>query len=107
MKWYRVTQYPQVFDTSLLSKLSILLPKVVFLQVNGWSTGPQGLGELQIFTRPDIAYTVSKLSSYMSNLRANHWKGIMRVLKYLQFTCDYGPHYTRYHVVLEGYSDAN
>ena len=31
----------------------------------------------------------------------------MRVLKYLQFTCDYELHYTRYHIVLEGYSDAN
>ena len=31
----------------------------------------------------------------------------MRVLKYLQFTRDYGLHYTRYPVVLEGYGDAN
>ena len=31
----------------------------------------------------------------------------MRVLKYLRFTCDYGLQYTRYLVVLEGYSDAN
>ena len=31
----------------------------------------------------------------------------MRVLKYLQFTRDYGLHYTRYPAVLEGYSDAN
>ena len=31
----------------------------------------------------------------------------MRVLKYLRFTRDYGLHYTRYPVVLEGYSDAN
>ena len=31
----------------------------------------------------------------------------MRVLKYLRFTRDYELHYTRYPVVLEGYSDAN
>ena len=31
----------------------------------------------------------------------------MRVLKYLRFTRDYGLQYTRYHTVLEGYSDAN
>ena len=43
----------------------------------------------------------------MSNLRAKHWQGIMRVLKYLRFTCDYGLHYTKYLVVLKGYSDAN
>ena len=43
----------------------------------------------------------------MSNLRAKHWQGIMRVLKYLRFTCDYGLHYTKYLVVLKGYSDSN
>ena len=31
----------------------------------------------------------------------------MRVLKYLRFTCNNGLHYTRYHVVLENYNDAN
>ena len=31
----------------------------------------------------------------------------MRVLKYLRFTHDYGLHYTRYPVILEGYSDVN
>ena len=41
-------------------------------------------------TRPDIAYSISKLSSYMSNPRAKNWQGIMRVLKYLRFTRDYG-----------------
>ena len=58
-------------------------------------------------TRPYIAYLISKLSSYMSNLRAKNWQGIMRVLKYLRFTHDYGLHYTRYLVVLEGYSVVN
>ena len=58
-------------------------------------------------TRPDIVYAVSKLSNYTSNPRAKDWQGIIRVLKYLQFTRDDGLHYTRYHAVLEGYSDAN
>ena len=57
-------------------------------------------------TRPDIAYAVNKLSRYTSNPGAMHWQGIMRVLKYLRFTSDYGLHYTRYPVVLEEYSDA-
>ena len=34
-------------------------------------------------TRPDIAYTISRLSRYMSNPNANHWKAIVRVLTYL------------------------
>ena len=57
--------------------------------------------------RPYIAYVVSRLSRYMSTPRAMHWQRIARVLKYLRFTRDYGLHYTRYPVVLEGYSDAN
>ena len=57
--------------------------------------------------RLDIAYTVNKLSRYMSNSGAKHWQGIIKVLKYLLFTRDYELYYTRYLVVLEGYSDAN
>ena len=62
--------------------------------------------DLMSYTTPKIAYSISKLSSHTSNPRAKHWQGIMRVLKYLRFTRDYGLHYTRYPIVLEGYSDA-
>ena len=58
-------------------------------------------------TRPDIAFSVSKLSRYTSNPRVEHWKAFVRVLKYLRYTQNYGLHYTRYPAVLEGYSDAN
>ena len=58
-------------------------------------------------TRPDIAYTLSKLSRYTSNPNDDHWKGIIKVLRYLRYTRDYGLHYTRYPAVLEGYCDAN
>ena len=58
-------------------------------------------------TRPDIANTVSRLSRYTSNPSANHWKAIVRVLRYLRYTCNCGLHYTRYPTVLEGYSDVN
>ena len=58
-------------------------------------------------TRQDIAYSISKLSRYMSNSEATHWQEIMRVLKYLRFIRDYGLHYTIYPTVLEGYNDAN
>ena len=57
--------------------------------------------------RPNIAYSVSKLSSYTSYPRAKHWHEIMRVVKYLHFTHDFGLHYTSYPTILEGYSDAN
>ena len=59
------------------------------------------------FTRPDIAYSVSKLSRYTSNPGVDHWKAIIRVLRYLRYTQNYGLNYTRYQAVLEGYSDAN
>ena len=58
-------------------------------------------------TRPDITYTVSRLSRYTSNPSVDHWKAIVRVLRYLRYTHNYGLHYTRYPAVLEGYSDAN
>ena len=57
--------------------------------------------------RPDIAYAVNRLSRYTSSPGAMHWQGIARVLKYLHFTRDYGLHYTRYPVVVKGYSDPN
>ena len=58
-------------------------------------------------TRPDIAYSVSKLSRFTSNPGENHWKAIVRVLRYLRYTKDYGLHYTNYPGVVEGYCDAN
>ena len=41
-RWYRVTRYPRVFDTSWYQILGIRLPKVVFPRVDGWSMGPPG-----------------------------------------------------------------
>ena len=58
-------------------------------------------------TRPDIANSVSRLSRYTSNPNEEHWKAIMRLLRYMRYTADRGLHYTRYPAVLEGYSDAN
>ena len=57
--------------------------------------------------RPDIAYTVSKLSRYTSNPGPDHWKAIVRVLRYLKYTQNYGLHYSNYPAVLVGYCDAN
>ena len=41
---------------------------------------------LMNYTRPNMAYTVSKLSRYMSNPGADHWKRIVRILRYLRYT---------------------
>ncbi|CAM8903390.1 unnamed protein product [Rhodiola kirilowii] len=58
-------------------------------------------------TRPDIAYTVSRLARYMSNPGTEHWNAIVRIMRYLRFTRNYSLHYTRYPKVIEGYTDAS
>ena len=57
---------------------------------------------LMSYIRPDIAYTVNELNRYTSNLGTKHGQGIMRILKYLWFTRDYGLYCIRYLTVLEG-----
>ena len=47
------------------------------------------------------------MSRYTSNPGEDHWKALVRVLRYLKYTLNYGLHYTRYPAVLEWYSDAN
>lgn len=59
------------------------------------------------YTCPNIAYVVNKLSRFTSNPRNNHWKALTMVLKYIRHTLNYGLHYSRYPVMLEGYTDAN
>ncbi|GKA23035.1 zinc finger, CCHC-type containing protein [Tanacetum coccineum] len=59
------------------------------------------------YTRPDIAFTMGKLSRYTSNPGTRHWQAIQRVLKYLKKTMDYRLTYTGYPSVLEGYTDAS
>ena len=69
----------------------------------------QAIGSLMYVmncTCPDIAYAVSKLSRYTSNPGPDHWKAIIRVLRYLNYTQNYGLHYSKYPAVLEGYYDA-
>ncbi|XP_039004440.1 secreted RxLR effector protein 161-like [Hibiscus syriacus] len=58
-------------------------------------------------TRPDIAFTVSSLRRFTSNPGEKHWKAIVRVLRYLRYTRNYGLHYSRDPAVLEGFSDAS
>ncbi|KAL5743667.1 hypothetical protein ACOSQ2_026783 [Xanthoceras sorbifolium] len=55
-------------------------------------------------TRPDIAHSVSR---YIYNPGRDHWEALIRVLKYLKYTLNYGLTYTIYPSVLEDYNDAN
>ena len=58
-------------------------------------------------TRSDIAYLVSKLSRYTSNPGQEHWEALIKVLRYLKYTLNYGLHYTKYPQVQKGYNNAN
>uniref|UniRef100_A0A6G1SKL6 Retrovirus-related Pol polyprotein from transposon TNT 1-94 n=1 Tax=Aceria tosichella TaxID=561515 RepID=A0A6G1SKL6_9ACAR len=51
------------------------------------------LNYLATRTRPDIAYALSVFSKYIEKPREQHWKGLKRVLRYLQGTLDYGLFY--------------
>ena len=57
--------------------------------------------------RPDIAYYVNRLARYTNNPAKEHWFALVRVLRYLKHTIEYGLHYIRYPFVIEGFSDVN
>ena len=54
-------------------------------------------------TRPNIAYSIGKLARYTSNRRNDHWSALVKVLRYLKYTLDYGLTYTKDLVMLIGY----
>eukprot|EP00253_Pinus_taeda_P017397 PITA_17397 len=59
-------------------------------------------------TRPDLAYSVSVLSQFMSKPRESHWIAAKNVLRYLCGTVNYGILYTDVSdVTLAGFSDSD
>ncbi|UYV73987.1 hypothetical protein LAZ67_11001719 [Cordylochernes scorpioides] len=63
---------------------------------------------LAVCTRPDIAFTVNKLSRFMAAPVLTHWNALKRIFKYLKGTLDSGILYKRKDVIkLIGYSDAD
>jgi len=58
-------------------------------------------------TRPDIAYAVSRLSSYTHNSAKEHWDVLHHLLRYLRGTMDWCLHFCKFSAVLEGFCDVN
>lgn len=59
------------------------------------------------YTRPDIAYAVSRLSRYTHNPSSEHLIALHRLLRHLRGTMDWCLHFNKFSTVLEGFCDAN
>jgi hypothetical protein len=64
-----------------------------------------------LVTRPDISFSVNRLTRVVNKPRKVHWEAAMRVLRYLAGTANYGITYHREEenssATLAGYSDAD
>jgi len=60
-----------------------------------------------IFSIPDIAYTVGRLSRYTQCPNQEHWDALARLMRYLRGSVDYAIEYSGFCIVLEGHNDAN
>ena len=58
-------------------------------------------------THPDICFAVGLVSRYQSNPGREHWKAVIRILRYLKGTMDYCLVYQGLELCLVGYSDAD
>ncbi|GBO12995.1 Retrovirus-related Pol polyprotein from transposon TNT 1-94 [Araneus ventricosus] len=65
------------------------------------------LNYLAVCTRPDIAYSISKLSQYLRGYDKSHWLAAKRVLRYLKKTINYGLVFELDDKVVYGYSDSD
>ncbi|KAF3663559.1 hypothetical protein FXO38_10576 [Capsicum annuum] len=68
------------------------------------------LGKLQylFFTRPDITYSVNKLTQFKNSPSVVHWTAIKRILQYLKKTSQNGIHISPYYSTdLYAYTDAD
>ncbi|GBN96234.1 Retrovirus-related Pol polyprotein from transposon TNT 1-94 [Araneus ventricosus] len=65
------------------------------------------LNYLAVCTRPDIAYSINKLSQYLTCYDKSHWLAAKRVLRYLKKTINYGLVFELDDKVVYGYSDSD
>lgn len=70
----------------------------------------QAVGSLQylLVTRPDVAFTVNRLSQFMHSPSELHWSAVKRLLRYINGTLDYGLHLRPCSATsLHGFTDAD
>ena len=64
------------------------------------------VGALQYatITRPEISYSVNKVSQFMHNPLNSHWQAVKRILRYLNGTLHHGLYFSKpSHLSLEGF----
>lgn len=60
------------------------------------------------YTRPDLSFTVNKLSQFLQAPTTTHWKALKRVFRYLQGTLQLGLHIMPNSLLhITGFSDAD
>ncbi|KAK0587736.1 hypothetical protein LWI29_027914 [Acer saccharum] len=59
-------------------------------------------------TRPDLMFSISMLSRFMTSPKKSHWEAGKRILRYVVGTIDHGIHYKKFQEsILIGYSDSD
>ncbi|XP_047949217.1 uncharacterized mitochondrial protein AtMg00810-like [Salvia hispanica] len=67
------------------------------------------VGSLQYatITRPELSFSVNKVSQYMACPLDTHWRAVKRILRYLSGTIDYGLHVKASNFKISGFSDSD
>src|SRR6266536_2367271 len=75
--------------------------------VTEYSARVRSLNFLAIQTRPDISYSISTLSQFMSNPNGSHWSALERVFVYIKRTPAKDPTYINTGNDFQGYTDSD
>ena len=62
---------------------------------------------LMNYTRPDIAYVVSRLSRYTHNPSSERWNALHRLIRFLRGTINWCLHFIKFSASLESFCDAD
>ena len=71
------------------TKLKLATSDDTFCNLKMYQELTGSLNHLAVFTRPDIAFAVSKLSKFNANPTTTHFKAALHVLRYLKSTRNY------------------